>query len=328
MGQAGKPVARIPDLIYPRKHRPGTRLRGCMSARSASTGADPGSRQWPDGGPSRVPNWVYTDPEIFAREQERIFRRAELALCLPRGRNPQSRRLQAQPARHPRGGRRARQRRRGQRAGQPLRASQHAGLQRQSRHGEGVHLPLPPMDLRPRRQADRRAVPPRLSRPGRHARRFPPRGARAASGSRSPRATACVFASFAQPERDARGLSRADDARLFRPRVRRPRAEGARLSAPAHAEQLEADVREHQGPLPRQPAARVPGHVRPVPRSTSNRRSRWTRPAATRVLVSRRGEQQVNEATAQMRAFRERLHARATRACWSRCASSPATPPW
>jgi len=30
-------------------------------------------RRWPDAGPSRIPNWVYTDPEIFAREQERIF---------------------------------------------------------------------------------------------------------------------------------------------------------------------------------------------------------------------------------------------------------------
>jgi salicylate 5-hydroxylase large subunit len=31
------------------------------------------ARHWPAAGPSRVPNWVYTDPDIFAREQERIF---------------------------------------------------------------------------------------------------------------------------------------------------------------------------------------------------------------------------------------------------------------
>ncbi len=31
------------------------------------------ARQWPQAGESRVPNWIYTDPEIFAREQERIF---------------------------------------------------------------------------------------------------------------------------------------------------------------------------------------------------------------------------------------------------------------
>jgi phenylpropionate dioxygenase-like ring-hydroxylating dioxygenase large terminal subunit len=30
-------------------------------------------RRWPEAGPSRMPNWVYTDPEIFAHEQERIF---------------------------------------------------------------------------------------------------------------------------------------------------------------------------------------------------------------------------------------------------------------
>ncbi len=30
--------------------------------------------QWPEEGISRIPYWVYTDPEIYAREQERIFR--------------------------------------------------------------------------------------------------------------------------------------------------------------------------------------------------------------------------------------------------------------
>ena len=31
------------------------------------------SRAWPEAASSRVPNWVYTDPAIFAREQQRIF---------------------------------------------------------------------------------------------------------------------------------------------------------------------------------------------------------------------------------------------------------------
>jgi salicylate 5-hydroxylase large subunit len=31
------------------------------------------ARHWPAAGPSRIPNWVYTDSNIFAREQERIF---------------------------------------------------------------------------------------------------------------------------------------------------------------------------------------------------------------------------------------------------------------
>jgi salicylate 5-hydroxylase large subunit len=43
---------------------------GMEGGREAAGGA---RRQWPEGGPSRVPGWVYSDPDIFAREQERIF---------------------------------------------------------------------------------------------------------------------------------------------------------------------------------------------------------------------------------------------------------------
>ena len=32
-----------------------------------------GDRHWPAGGTSRVPYWLYTDPEIYRREQERVF---------------------------------------------------------------------------------------------------------------------------------------------------------------------------------------------------------------------------------------------------------------
>src|ERR1700751_3897864 len=40
-------------------------------------------RRWPGAGPSRIPNWVYTDREIFAVEQERIFAGAGwLYVCL------------------------------------------------------------------------------------------------------------------------------------------------------------------------------------------------------------------------------------------------------
>jgi hypothetical protein len=58
-------------------------------------------RIWPAGGPARVPNWVYTDPHIFAREQERIFG-ANLAVCLPGSRIALCGRLQTRPAWQPR----------------------------------------------------------------------------------------------------------------------------------------------------------------------------------------------------------------------------------
>ena len=105
------------------------------------------ARQWPQAGKSRVPNWVYTDPEIFAREQDRIFGASDwLYVCLeaeiPNPGDFKRSQLGKREVVAVRGSRR-----RDQRAGQPLRASQHAGLHRQSRFGEGVRLPLSPMDL-------------------------------------------------------------------------------------------------------------------------------------------------------------------------------------
>jgi salicylate 5-hydroxylase large subunit len=44
-----------------------------MAAADGGAASGLAARQWPAAGPSRVPNWVYTDPDIFAREQERIF---------------------------------------------------------------------------------------------------------------------------------------------------------------------------------------------------------------------------------------------------------------
>jgi len=35
--------------------------------------SDSAARQWPEGGLARVPYWVYTDPEVYRAEQERIF---------------------------------------------------------------------------------------------------------------------------------------------------------------------------------------------------------------------------------------------------------------
>jgi salicylate 5-hydroxylase large subunit len=44
-----------------------------MAAADGGSRSAVAGRRWPAAGPSRVPNWVYTDPDIFAREQERIF---------------------------------------------------------------------------------------------------------------------------------------------------------------------------------------------------------------------------------------------------------------
>jgi salicylate 5-hydroxylase large subunit len=44
-----------------------------MAAADGGTGFSAETRHWPENGRAAIPNWVYTDPEIFAREQERIF---------------------------------------------------------------------------------------------------------------------------------------------------------------------------------------------------------------------------------------------------------------
>ena len=44
-----------------------------MAPADGGNGFASGGRRWPEAGAARVPNWIYTDPEIFAREQERIF---------------------------------------------------------------------------------------------------------------------------------------------------------------------------------------------------------------------------------------------------------------
>jgi salicylate 5-hydroxylase large subunit len=54
-----------------------------MAAADGGTVTRSAARQWPAAGPSRIPNWVYTDPDIFAREQERIFQGPNwLYVCL------------------------------------------------------------------------------------------------------------------------------------------------------------------------------------------------------------------------------------------------------
>src|ERR1700722_11088312 len=76
----GKAVAVAGDNIYTRHH---TVIEGAMAAADGGAAPNLAMRRWPAAGPSRVPNWVYTDPDIFAREQERIFQGPSwLYVCL------------------------------------------------------------------------------------------------------------------------------------------------------------------------------------------------------------------------------------------------------
>ena len=136
-----------------------------------------------------------------------------------------------------------------------------------------------------------------------------------------------VFASFGAPNESLETYLGRAHAGLFRPRVRRARTGGARLYAPAHSEQLEADVREHQGPVSRQPAARVPGDVRTVPAGPAIRgRNGRHRPARRAGQPpGGAGNQRRDRADARVQG---RISPCAIRACSIRCASSPATPRW
>ena len=240
-------------------------------------------RQWPAEGIARVPYWVYTDPEIYAREQERIFGGRELELRRARGGDPERRRLQAHLHRRQAGRRRARRRRRRQRRREPLRASRRAVLPaRISAHATEFMCPYHQWTYDLQGQPDRRAVPARRAAAGRHAGRLRARASTGCDGCRSHARHGVVFASFARRGRAARGLSRRVDAAATSTASSTAARCACSATCASASRQLEADVREHQGPVPRQPAARVPGDLRPVPRRPARPRCRWTRPAATR----------------------------------------------
>ena len=44
-----------------------------MDDTALSRGTDAAARRWPEAGLARVPYWIYTDPEIYRTEQERVF---------------------------------------------------------------------------------------------------------------------------------------------------------------------------------------------------------------------------------------------------------------
>ena len=167
------------------------------------------SRRWPDDGRSVVPNWVYTDPEIFAREQERIFNGPSwLFTCLeaeiPEPGDFKRSRLGAREVVAVRGADGA--------INVLVNRCAHRSMQfcqAESRLCQGVRLPLSPMDLRARRQIDRGAVPPRLQGARRHAGGFRPERARARKArGRQPQWRR--LRQLRPAERDVRGLSRPE----------------------------------------------------------------------------------------------------------------------
>ena len=65
-------------------------------------------------------------------------------------------------------------------------------------------------------------------------------------------------------DRAARRLHGPGGSAVLRPAVRWPQAQDPRLQPAAHSRQLEADAREHQGPVPPGAAAQLVRHVRPL----------------------------------------------------------------
>src|SRR6059058_311282 len=66
-----------------------TRVEGLSAMEPLDDLDRPAKRTWPAEGVSRVPYWVYTDAEVYRREQQRIFRGASwsyvaLAAEIPR----------------------------------------------------------------------------------------------------------------------------------------------------------------------------------------------------------------------------------------------------
>ncbi len=283
-------------------------------------------RRWPQDGSSRIPNWVYTDPEIFAREQERVFEGAGwLYVCLeaeiPNPGDFVRSRLGAKEVvtvRDPAGAVNVLVNRCAHRSAQFCSAARGTAKEFVCPYHQwtydlgGALLGVPfrrgyrgqggmPADFEPQQHGLQR-----LRVTCRHG---------------------LVFASFSAETEPFDELSRRQHARLFRPRLRRPRTRRARPSAPAHPKQLEADVREHQGPVPREPAARVPGDLRPLPpRSAIGDRDGPDR--AARGAGQPQGRAAAERGDPADARVQIELHACAIRGSWSRCASSPARPRW
>ena len=104
-------------------------------------------RRWPAEGLTRVPYWLYTDRELYAQEQERIFRgNTWTFLCLeaelPTPNSFRLSNLGDMPVVVTRD-----RRRRDPRLREPLRPSRLAALPQGARRGEGDRLRLSQLDL-------------------------------------------------------------------------------------------------------------------------------------------------------------------------------------
>ncbi len=284
------------------------------------------ARAWPVEGDSRVPYWVYTDAGRSTARARAHLRGADLELRRARVRDPEARRLQAHLDRREVGARRARRGRRGRAYSSTAAPTAACSSASRTAGTAPVQVPVPPVDLRPRRPAAGHAVPKGVK--GRAAcRRTSTWRARADADPVAER-HGVVFARLSAETPPFEDYLGATEARLVRPGVRRRELARARLLAPAARRQLEADVREHQGPVPRQPAARLPRHLRLVPRRQPVARRRWTRPAGTLCSISSAAEQELNEGTRRDAVVQRRPRAAGPDGCSTRCASSPATRPW
>ena len=282
---------------------------------------DPGAakspaRRWPRGRRSRIPNWVYTDPDIYAREQERIFagpswNYVALEAEIPnpgdykRSRSATSRSSWSATADG------------GVSVCQPLRPSRRAILPAARGRAEELICPYHSGPTISTGSLIGGAVPPRRIAARAACRRISRSRSTACAGSRWPAATASCspFSAATEPLEEYLG----DRSSTTSTACSTGASSGCWAIRASSSRQLEADVREHQGPLSRQPPACVPG-VFGLFRVDQRSGSRSTPTGRHAVLVSRRraaGERGDLGTCARSSNFKLR-----DPRCSSRCASS------
>ena len=221
------------------------------------------ARIWPALDYSRVPYRLYHDAEIYAREQERIFRGPVWCFLgldceIPNPGDFRATYVGDTPVvfnRDKSGAVKAFVNRCAHRGALVRReisgnADQHICIYHQWCYGLDGGLTGDP-------------VPPRHPGQGRARPELRHAGARAAAVARRPGQRRAVR-HLGRGCRAARRLSRRADPGAAAPPAR-PAGAGARLQPPAHPRQLEALRREHPRQLPRQPVARVSRHLRARP---------------------------------------------------------------